>query len=67
MPRNLKPIEGLPTPKDPDERAALATYIAAMSGDLALMARRAKLDTLGYLLEMARLEAENTAQKGTGA
>jgi len=64
----LKPIEGLPTPKDhPDERAALATYIAAMSGDLALMARRTKFDTLGYLLEMARLEAENIAQKGTGA
>jgi len=30
-----------------------------MSADLATMARRTGLDTLGYLLEMVRLEAEN--------
>jgi len=30
-----------------------------MSADLASMARRTGLDTLGYLLEMVRLEAEN--------
>jgi hypothetical protein len=33
-----------------------------MTADLAVMARRHNLETLGYLLDMARLEAENTAQ-----
>ncbi|HEY5379010.1 MAG TPA: hypothetical protein VIJ78_05670 [Pseudolabrys sp.] len=40
-----------------------------MSGDLAAMARRNGLDTLGYLLEMVRLEAENVTrhqQNGSG-
>lgn len=40
-------------------RSAVATYVASLSGDLASMARRTGLDTLGYLLEMARLEAES--------
>jgi len=33
-------------------------YVAALSADLAAMARSG-LDTLGYLLEIVRLEAEN--------
>jgi hypothetical protein len=33
-----------------------------MSGDLAGMARRTGLETLGYLLEMVRLEAENVTR-----
>jgi hypothetical protein len=44
------------------DRAAAAAYVAALSADLAALARRHNLDTLGYLLDMARLEAENTAQ-----
>jgi hypothetical protein len=32
-----------------------------LSADLAALARTNGLDTLGYLLEMARLEAENAA------
>lgn len=35
-----------------------ANYVATLSADLAVMARRSGLDTLGYLLEMVRLEAE---------
>lgn len=46
------------------DRAAAAAYVAALSADLATLARRHNLDTLGYLLDMARLEAENTAQVG---
>jgi hypothetical protein len=42
----------------------VANYVATMANDLAAMARRHGLDTLGYLLDMARLEAEN--QAGTG-
>ncbi len=41
---------------DPDN---VASYVATLSADLAMMARRHGLDTLGYLLDMARLEAEN--------
>ncbi len=40
---------------------SVARYIEALSADLAEMARRHGLDTLGYLLDMARLEAENAA------
>ena len=38
-----------------------------MSADLASIARRHGLDTLGYLLDMARLEAENISRYGDGA
>ena len=40
-------------------RTVVANYVATMSADLATMARRSGLDTLGYLLEMVRLEAES--------
>jgi hypothetical protein len=39
----------------PDEAAR---YLAASVADLGLIARRHGLDTLGYLLDMAQLEAE---------
>ncbi|MFA6265159.1 MAG: hypothetical protein WC670_05520 [Pseudolabrys sp.] len=44
---------------DRGSQSAVASYVATMSNDLAAMARRNGLDTLGYLLEMVRLEAEN--------
>jgi hypothetical protein len=40
-------------------RTVVANYVATMSADLATMARRTGLDTLSYLLEMVRLEAES--------
>ena len=40
-------------------RMAVAQYVAAIAADLATMARQNGLDTLGHLLDMARLEAEN--------
>jgi hypothetical protein len=46
---------------EPD-RTAVANYVATLSADLSAMARRSGLETLGYLLEMARLEAENMAR-----
>ena len=39
-----------------------AHYIASMAGELALIARRNSLDTLGYILEMARIEADQYVQ-----
>ncbi len=48
-----------PITAEPGSRAAVASYVATLSADLAAMARRQGLETLGYLLEMARLEAES--------
>jgi hypothetical protein len=55
-----------PIQAERNERAQVAVYVASISADLANMARRAGLDTLGYLLEMVRLEAENAARYMTG-
>jgi hypothetical protein len=40
------------------ERTATAQYIQDMTSDLATLARANGLDGLGYILDMARLEAE---------
>jgi hypothetical protein len=50
----------------PNEREAAAAYVAALSGDLAAIARRHGLDTLGYILDLARLEAQNVARRTDG-
>ena len=52
-----------PRPDDrPGSQTAVASYVATLSADLAVMARRTGLDSLGYLLEMVCLEAEDLAQ-----
>ena len=48
-------------------RSAVASYAASITADLAAMARRSGLETLGYLLEMARLEAESNVRNGRPA
>ena len=48
------------------EKAATAAYVAALTADLAALARKQKLDTLGYLLDMARLGADDTARGSKG-
>ena len=50
------------TPSESGNPTVVANYVATMSADLATMARRSGLDTLGYLLEMVRLEAENVTR-----
>ena len=45
---------------------AVASYVATLSADLAAMSRRTGLDTLGYLLEMVRLEAESATRQSNG-
>jgi hypothetical protein len=47
-----------------DDRNEAAEYIASMSADLASMARQHGLNTLGYLLDMAKLEAETATRNG---
>jgi hypothetical protein len=48
------------------DRAQAAAYVAELSADLATLARRHGLDALGYLLDMARLEAENATRHMDG-
>lgn len=49
------------------EPAAVASYVAAMSAELSMLAHRHGLEALGFLLEMARLEAESAANQLNGA
>jgi len=49
-----------------DEREAVAAYVAELSRELAVLARNHGLQTLGYILEMAHLEAENAARHRNG-
>jgi hypothetical protein len=43
-------------------QSVVANYVATLTAELATMARGSGLDTLGYLVEMVRLEAENEAR-----
>ena len=49
-----------------DDREAAAAYVAELSRDLALIARNNGFDALGFILEMARLEAENVTRHVNG-
>jgi len=40
-----------------------AQYIATLTQELALIARRNGLDTLSYILEMARIEADQVTKE----
>jgi len=44
------------------EQNEAAAYIADLTANLASMARQHGMGTLGYLLDMARLEAEHLAE-----
>ena len=50
-------------PSPGGDRAAAASYLAAMTADFAAMARRHDFEALAYILDMARLEAEATVQR----
>jgi hypothetical protein len=54
------------TGPDPVDRTAAAKYVAELSAELANLARRHGLDALGYILDMARLEAENATRHMNG-
>jgi hypothetical protein len=53
-------IDGTNTVEYP---AAVALYIGALSGELGQLARANGLEALGYILDMARIEA-NEVSKG---
>ena len=45
------------------DRQHAATYAAALTGELAGLVRRHRLNTLAYILDLARLEAEEMVQQ----
>ena len=45
------------------EKAAAAAYIAELTSTLATLARGQDIETLAYLLDLARLEAETISHK----
>jgi hypothetical protein len=45
-----------------DAQRAAADHIGTLLMELALIARSHRLDTLGYLLDVARLEAESVSR-----
>ena len=51
---------------DNGDHEAAAAYVAELSADLAMLARRHGFDALSYILDMARLEAENATRHGNG-
>jgi hypothetical protein len=55
--RRLAMIDKAPLPAE--DRTAAAAYIADLTGGLAQIVRRHGFNTLGYLLDMAKLEAES--------
>jgi hypothetical protein len=57
----IGPVRDEPPP--PDDPAAAAAYVAALTAELTVLARRHQLETLAYLLDMVRIEAEATAQR----
>jgi hypothetical protein len=50
----------------PVDRVAAADYVAELSTELANLARQHGLDALAYILDMARLEAENANRHVNG-
>jgi len=51
-----------PERSEPASAHETARYIADLSQEMADLARNSGLDVMAYLLEMVRLEAEETAQ-----
>ena len=44
------------------DRAQAAAYVAELAGNLALIARQHGFDALGYILDMAQMEAKNATR-----
>ena len=59
--------ESLSKPQAVETPSAAALYIATLTDELAQIARRHGLESLGYILDMARLEADQIAKSSADA
>lgn len=57
------PLGSMPKLVDKNRTEEVATYVSQMAGEMAAMARTARLDLLAYFLEMARIEANANSGK----
>lgn len=57
------PLGSMPKHIDRNRSEEVATYVSQMAGEMAAMARTARLDLLAYFLEMARIEANANSGK----
>ena len=57
------PLGSMPKLVDKNRAEEVATYVSQMAGEMAVMARSARLDLLAYFLEMARIEANANSGK----
>jgi hypothetical protein len=80
---NVKPVLEIATPRgaidrrlqrqttapveNPQSVQEVSRYVGQMSGEMAALARSARLDVLAYFLEMARIEANSAAVKTNGS
>ena len=56
-------LSSMPKLVDRNRSEEVATYVSQMAGEMAAMARTARLDLLAYFLEMARIEANANSGK----
>jgi hypothetical protein len=49
--------------RPPEQTAAAALYIASFTEELARLAKKHDLEALAYILDMARLEADQVCKK----
>jgi hypothetical protein len=59
----MTPAEPPSDDTDPDQRIAVAAYIAELTTDLTVLAQSHGLTVLSQILDMARLEAESVAHR----
>jgi hypothetical protein len=67
MKKTIDKRASIPTSEDAMNLREAVSFIADLSGELASIASRHHLDTLAYLLDMARLEAENLRRDTSGS
>jgi hypothetical protein len=61
------PSDGGGEGNPPQSPGATALYIGALTRELAMLARRYRMDSLAYILDMARLEADQIAKNSGDA
>lgn len=61
------PQASTPARRAEEDAAAMASYIADMTAELAQLAARAELQMVAYFLNLARVEAEIRAREMGGA
>jgi hypothetical protein len=66
MRKTIDKHASIPNNGDPMNMREAVSFIADLSGELASIAGRHHLDTLAYLLDMARLEADTLRREMKG-